>query len=114
MRDGEETQALVGLMALLAITAAWWALAFWPLESGPAWLERTRYVCFGVRSNGLPDGGGWIGLIGGPLGMLLILAAGWGRGLAGLVKRAQRSRSVAVLLGALTLGCVTLLGAATL
>lgn len=104
----EEAQALAGLVALFAITASWWALALWPVQDGPAWLERTRYVCFGVREHGLPDGGGWIGLIVGPAGMLTILLAGWWRGVQGLLQRARSSRTLAGTLSALALGVMLL------
>ena len=104
--DREEVQALAGLVALFLITAAWWALALWPVEDGPEWLARTRYVCFGVQESGLPDGTGWIGLIGGPLGMFIILAVGWRRGIEQLLERARTSRWHAVTLAALTLGCL--------
>lgn len=112
----EEAQALAGLTALLAITAAWWALALWPVSGGaPEWLARTREVCFGVGNagNGLPDGGGWIGLIGGPLGMLGILMVGWARGVAGLARRARRSRVTAAALGTLAIGSVLLVTGAS-
>jgi protein SCO1 len=106
--DREEAQMLGGLVALFVITAAWWALALWPVAGAPAWLERTRYVCFGVSENGLPDGGGWIGLIGGPAGMLLILLVGWSGGLRSLLRRARSSRSVAAVFTVLALGCMVM------
>lgn len=75
---------LIALMAILAITAAWWALALWPTgATEPEWLARTRAACFGSARGGLPDAGGWILLIGEPIGMLGVLLAVWGR----LVKR---------------------------
>ena len=108
--DREEAQALAGLTALLLITAAWWALALWPVDPAAApWLARTRAVCFGVAEGGLPDAGGWIGLIGGPAGMLAILLAGWARGVAGLVRRARASLPTAAALGTLVLGAALLL-----
>ena len=74
--------ALIALAAILAITAAWWALALWPAGgASPEWLVRTRSACFGARPDGLPDAGGWILLIGEPLGMLGVLAALCGRSL---------------------------------
>jgi cytochrome oxidase Cu insertion factor (SCO1/SenC/PrrC family) len=73
----EERGVLAAVTAWFAITAAWWLLALWPVANAPVWLERTRFVCFGVNQSGLPDGGGWIGLIAGPLGMLSILVIGW-------------------------------------
>jgi protein SCO1 len=106
--------ALGGLIALFTITAAWWALALWPVQDGPAWLERTRYVCFGVADSGLPDAGGWIGLIAGPLGMLAILTAGWWRGMQAAFRRAHTSPLRAGVLASLALGCVFLAAGATL
>lgn len=70
------------LLAILAITAAWWGLALWPAGAAtPEWLLRTRAVCFGSMSNGLPDVGGWIVLIGEPIGMLGFLVGVWGEAL---------------------------------
>jgi len=70
--------ALGALATILAITAAWWALALWPLAGAPAWLARTREVCFGAAPGGLPDAGGWILLIGEPVGLVTVLAVVWG------------------------------------
>lgn len=110
--DREEALVLGGLIALFAITAAWWALALWPVQATPAWLQRTRYVCFGVGESGLPDAGGWVGLIGGPLGMLLILVTGWSRGLRSLILRARSSRALAATGTALLVGCTALVAGA--
>lgn len=75
--------ALLALVAILAITAAWWALALAPVGTfEPDWLARTRAACFGAARGGLPDAGGWILLVGEPLGLLAVLAAGWRRSLA--------------------------------
>jgi protein SCO1/2 len=104
----EEAQALTGLVTLFVVTAAWWALALWPVQDSPVWLQRTRYVCFGVSESGLPDTGGWIGLIAGPAGMLAILFAGWNRALRTLVQRARTSRAYAMLFSALLLGCAVM------
>ena len=69
--------ALLGVVAL--VTAAWWALALWPLASdAPAWLARTRWVCFGAQPQGLPNAGGWIALIGEPIAMTSLLLVVWG------------------------------------
>jgi protein SCO1 len=106
--DREEAQALAGVVALFVTTVAWWALALWPVDGAPAWLERTRYVCFGVAANGLPDAGGWIGLVAGPLGMFAILAVGWQGGIGSLLARTRRSRPAAAVLTALALGCMVL------
>ena len=71
--------ALTGLAVILGVTAAWWALALWPLDpSAPEWLARTREICFGAPLDGLPHGGGWVLLIGEPVGMLAALMIGWG------------------------------------
>jgi protein SCO1/2 len=40
---------------------------------------RTRETCFGTAATGLPDAGGWLALVGQPLGMLLVLFAVWGK-----------------------------------
>ena len=72
-----ERLVIAAAIAWFAITATWWLLALWPVANAPEWLERTRYVCFGINETGLPDGGGWIGLIAGPIGMLSILVIGW-------------------------------------
>jgi protein SCO1/2 len=66
-------------VAILVVTAAWWALALWPAgDATPAWVLRTREACFGRTLSGLPDAGGWILLIGQPLGMVGFLAIAWG------------------------------------
>lgn len=75
--------AVAALAAILAVTAAWWALALWPLpEASPPWLVRTRAICFGSAENGLPDAAGWTALILQPAAMLGTLLVGWGRELA--------------------------------
>ncbi|MBR9988202.1 MAG: SCO family protein [Gemmatimonadetes bacterium] len=106
--DREARIVMTGLIALFVITSAWWALAFWPVQDGPVWLERTRYVCFGVTESGLPDAGGWIGLIFGPLGMLIILLIAWWGGVRRLAERARTSRALSATLGALAIGCMVL------
>lgn len=110
----EEGLALGALFTLLLITAAWWALALWPVADAPEWLQRTRYVCFGVAESGLPDAGGWIGLVGGPFGMLVIILVGWGSGVRGLIARARTSRAHAATLSLLVLGSVFLFAGAGL
>lgn len=73
---------VIALAAIVAITAAWWALALWPAGSTqPEWLWRTRAACFGAAPGGLPDARGWILLIGEPVGMVAVLIAIWGRSL---------------------------------
>ena len=69
--------ALAALGAVGMVTAAWWVLALYPAASAPEWMLRTRYVCFGAPPGGLPNAGGWILLAGQPIGMLVILFAGW-------------------------------------
>lgn len=66
------------LAAWLAITLAWWALAFAPLPAPEAWLAQARAVCFGTLPNGLPDTWGWGALVVSPLAVLAILLAVWG------------------------------------
>ena len=73
--------ALTALVAILVITAAWWALALWPAAAEPEWLTRTRAACFGSERGGLPATSGWILLIGEPIGMLVMLVAIGGRAL---------------------------------
>jgi protein SCO1/2 len=83
--------ALAALAVILAITASWWALALWPTADAPAWLVLTRETCFGTAATGMPDAGGWMALTGQPLGMLLVLFAGWGHDVrAGLRAALQR------------------------
>ncbi|MCC6244222.1 MAG: SCO family protein [Gemmatimonadaceae bacterium] len=78
----------LALLSILVITAAWWALALWPAGTvEPEWLARTRAVCFGSMPGGLPDVGGWIVLIGEPLGMLGVLLAVWGKSLVEDLRR---------------------------
>lgn len=103
---------MAGLVALLVITTAWWALALWPVSDGPEWLARTRYACFGVAESGLPDAGGWVGLIAGPLGMLIILLVGWGRGFRALLVRARSSRTVFATLLTMAVSATLLLAGA--
>lgn len=84
--------ALGAFFAWAAITAGWWALAFAPLPAPPAWLERTRAVCFGTLPNGLPEAWGWMLLVLAPLSILTFLVAVWGRDLAdGLAALARRA-----------------------
>ncbi|MBS2039894.1 SCO family protein [bacterium] len=62
------------LYGLWALTTTFWVwLALSPFSnSGPEWLSRTREICFGTLSNGLPDTYGWISLAA-PIPMLLAL-----------------------------------------
>lgn len=63
---------------ILVVSVAWWALAFWSVPGAPEWLERTRAVCFNLTETGLPDGKGWLLLLGQPPIMLALLLVGWG------------------------------------
>lgn len=70
--------ALGALLAIVVVTAGWWALALWPTGGvEPEWLERTRLACFGSPPGGLPNTGGWLVLVGQPLGMVAYLLAVW-------------------------------------
>jgi protein SCO1/2 len=89
-----ELTALGALTLIFAITGVWWALALWPLPGdAPGWLVRTRAVCFGSVSNGLPTTAGWMALIGQPLYMLATLWLIWGEVLAGGLRALAASRS---------------------
>jgi protein SCO1/2 len=59
-------------------TLIWWSFAFAPITSeSPDWLKRAQYVCFGSLPGGLPNSGGWLLLIGGPLLLFLALIIGF-------------------------------------
>lgn len=112
-RTGRPGAASLALLLILAITAAWWALALWPAGAvEPAWLLRTRAVCFGSAPGGLPDAGGWILLIGEPIGMLGVLLAVWGGALRDDLRRMRADRRWRfAMVGA---GAVSLVGLAAL
>ena len=85
--------ASIALLLILVITAAWWALALWPAGAvEPIWLLRTRAACFGSAPGGLPDAGGWILLIGEPIGMLGALLLIWGGALRDDFQRMRSDR----------------------
>jgi protein SCO1/2 len=108
--SSEQRLSLSALLAILLITAAWWALALWPTrETAPVWLLRTRLACFGTSESGLPDAGGWILLIGQPISMLGFLLLVWGRH----VRRGLRVVAAGVA-GRSGLGAIALLLAAGL
>ncbi len=75
---GRGALALLALYFIVFVTIGWWALALWPAPGAPAWLARTRALCFGSTPDGLPDAGGWILLLGQPLGMIGVLLVAWG------------------------------------
>lgn len=84
--------AMIGLVGLVGITIAWWALALWPVEGvPPAWLERARAVCFNAGPSGLPDASGWLLLVGQPIGMLAVLMVIAGDAVRTGVRRALAS-----------------------
>jgi cytochrome oxidase Cu insertion factor (SCO1/SenC/PrrC family) len=106
--------ASAALLLILAITGAWWALALWPAGAvEPEWLVRTRAACFGSAPGGLPDTGGWILLIGEPIGMLGVLFMVWGDALRAEVRRMRASRlwrATMVGVGVISLAAVVVLG----
>jgi hypothetical protein len=66
------------LTGWIITTLIWWSFAFAPITSeAPDWLKRAQYVCFGSLPGGLPNSGGWLLLIGGPLMLLLSLLVGF-------------------------------------
>ncbi len=92
------------LAAIAGITAGWWALALWPAPAdAPAWLGRTRAVCFGVGDSGLPDAAGWAVLIGQPASMLAVLLFGWWRTTTEALRIVGRSRAGRAALASATL-----------
>jgi protein SCO1 len=110
---GRGALALGALAVILLVTAAWWALALWPLTSpAPEWLARTREACFGAAPGGLPDAGGWILLLGEPLGMLSVLAVVWGGALREGLRAAVARRVGRLALAGTALAVVVGLGAA--
>ena len=103
--------AIAAIAVVLAITASWWALALWPMsDAAPDWLARTRLVCFGASRTGLPDAGGWMLLVGQPLGMMIMLFTVWGdevrAGFAALLSRVSGQISVGVTAAALVIGLI--------
>lgn len=95
-----ELFALAALLFLLVVTALWWALALWPQPAdAPRWLQSAREVCFGAAHDGLPDAGGWILLIGEPLGMTAALFVVWGEQLRGGLRSLASGRGGRVMLG---------------
>ena len=110
---GRGALALGALAVILVVTAAWWALALWPLTSAaPQWLARTREACFGAAPGGLPDAGGWILLLGEPVGMLSVLAVIWGGALREGLRAAAARRIGRVALAGTALAVVAGVGAA--
>ncbi len=105
---------LAALAAMAVITGGWWALALWPVPTdAPAWLGRTRAVCFGVGDSGLPDAAGWAVLIGQPASMMAVLLFGWWRTTVEALRIAGRSRPGRVVLAGVVLLLATGASAAT-
>ncbi|MFN8581188.1 MAG: SCO family protein [Gemmatimonadaceae bacterium] len=70
----------VALGFIAIVTVGWWMLALYPAgTTPPGWLVRTRLACFGASPSGLPNAGGWVLLIGEPIGMVGALLVVWGR-----------------------------------
>ncbi len=109
-RDAGGRVAVAALGAILAVTAAWFALALWPTSGAtPDWVARTREVCFRPGDNGLPDAGGWLTLTGPPISLLLVLGFGWGGALrSGLGALAGRTAGRAGLAAVVVLSLVGL------
>jgi len=110
-RTGRPGLALVTLSAIVAITAAWWALALWPAgAAAPEWLARTRAACFGAPPGGLPDAGGWILLVGEPIGMAAFFLAVWGRSVQSELERLRHDRVWRVVASAVVLSGLAAFG----
>jgi protein SCO1/2 len=79
-------------------TLIWWTFAFAPIRSEtPEWLKRAQYVCFGSLPGGLPNSGGWLLLIGGPLMLMLALRIGFFDELKGAIRYISQTRSAKIL-----------------
>lgn len=113
-RQSRPGWAVLALAVIAALTAGWWALALYPASQAPEWLLRTRLACFGARPGELPNAGGWLLLIGQPVGLLAVLIAVWGdslaRDLSALLSR-KWGRVALVLAGSLLLYGAGLAGA---
>ena len=101
--------AVAALGAIVAITASWWALALWPVDSAaPEWFLRTREVCFGSTTDRLPNAAGWLLLVGQPAGMIALLAVVWGaelrEGMALVTSRVAGQLTVGVVSALLVAG----------
>lgn len=107
--------AFCTLVVIVGVTTAWWSLALWRVgPSTPAWFLRTRAVCFGTTLNDLPNAGGWLLLIGQPLGMLIVLTAGWSAELRAGFALATRRLIGQALIGIVGAAIVTGLAAAAM
>ena len=97
-RSERWTLTAMGVIAI--ITVGWWTLALWPSPgTSPEWLLRAKNVCFGNTETGLPNSGGWVLLIGQPLGMFGVLIVAWWADVQGaLAKLLQSNRGRAALI----------------
>lgn len=85
--------SLFFLMIWAIATMALWAFAFLPSEqTSPEWLLASRDACFGTLENGLPNGGGWIILIGTPLTLLIATLTLWSQDLTRGIKNIFKSK----------------------
>ena len=110
-RTGRPGLAIITLTAIIAITAAWWALALWPVgAAAPEWLARTRAACFGAPPGGFPDAGGWILLIGEPAGMVAVFIALWRRSLRSELERLRQDRLWCVVASGIVVGGLAAFG----
>jgi protein SCO1/2 len=82
----------------LVATLGWWAFAFLPSPSPPAWLAAARVACFGTMERGLPDAAGWMMLALAPASLLTTIVVLWGRQLVPALRTAVRGRAGRVLL----------------
>lgn len=106
--------ALGALVMVFGITAAWWSLALWPTGAdAPAWLERTRAVCFGAVRGSLPDAAGWVVMISEPFGMLAFLGLVWRDDLLEALGSLRRTNGGRMALGVAVAALVAGVGAAT-
>ena len=113
MTDSRRASARLALAGVLAVTAVWWALALWPLPAtAPAWLSRTRAVCFGTTPSGLPDVQGWMLLFLQPALMVGQVVAIWGRELGTEARSLAASGAGRVGLAGFAIALLAIAGAA--
>ncbi len=91
-KESSTRGAAAAAVGLLLITGAWWALAFWPVDTASSvWLTRAKSVCFGLTPSGLPDAPGWIALISQPLVMGAMYLSIWGKQLVELIETTAKT-----------------------
>lgn len=112
-RGARPSLAVASLGVILLVSAAWWTLALWPTTAAtPDWILRTREVCFGSTASGLPHAGGWLLLIGEPIGLLAILMIVWGTELRTGLRRLHATFSGKLVSASVVMGLVVGLVAA--